>query len=465
MRKPNVIVVYPDQLRAQSLPIFGENQIATPHIDRLASEGVCLDNVVSNCPVCTPARAMLVTGRYPQTTGHLINTTRTRHSEISIGDAFSHWGYKTGWVGKWHLHTGLWPALDRMPQHPDWVPEGRDRLGFDYWRAYNQHMVYFDGFVHKDDWNYERWEGYETEGLLRYGLEFMDSVEEDPFLLFLSPHQPHYTPFEFAPERFYESLPNSLELPPNVPEYKKEISQEMYRHYLAMILAIDEMLGKLMSYLEEKGLADNTIVLFTSDHGTQGGSQGVNPWSKKNPYDASIHVPGIVRYPGVIEPGTRSSQVISMVDWFPTLCGLSGFSVPRSIEGLDRSESLINTKLIGEDSAFIMNFSKWFDWFQDGAEWRGVRTGTHMYARWLNGNIELYDLLEDPLQMRNLAGQGLAVERALEELLRLKQSQRNDELVPCTEWKHWLDDQRRVVKNAFGPLSHPESEPDWSLLH
>ena len=88
-----------------------------------------------------------------------------------------------------------------------------------------------------------------------------------------------------------------------------------------------------------------------------------------------------------------------------------------------------------------------------------------MYARWLNGNIELYDLLEDPLQMRNLAGQGLAVERALEELLRLKQSQRNDELVPCTEWKHWLDDQRRVVKNAFGPLSHPESEPDWSLLH
>ena len=232
-----------------------------------------------------------------------------------------------------------------------------------------------------------------------------------------------------------------------------------------MILAIDEMLGKLMSYLEEKGLADNTIVLFTSDHGTQGGSQGVNPWSKKNPYDASIHVPGIVRYPGVIEPGTRSSQVISMVDWFPTLCGLSGLSVPRSIEGVDRSESLINTKLIGEDSAFIMNFSKWFDWFQDGAEWRGVRTGTHMYARWLNGNIELYDLLEDPLQMRNLAGQGLAVESALEELLRLKQSQRNDELVPCTEWKHWLDDQRRVVKNAFGPLSHPESEPDWSLLH
>ena len=85
MTKPNVIVIYPDQLRAQSLPLFGEHQIETPHIDRLASEGLSIDNAISNCPVCTPARAMLVTGRYPQTTGHLINTTRTRHSEISIG--------------------------------------------------------------------------------------------------------------------------------------------------------------------------------------------------------------------------------------------------------------------------------------------------------------------------------------------------------------------------------------------
>lgn len=154
---PNVVVLFPDQLRALSLPLFGEQQIETPNIDRLAADSLVLENAISNCPVCTPARAMLLTGRYPQTTGHLINTTRTRHSEISIGDTFARAGYKTAWVGKWHLHTGLWPALDRMPQHPDWVPEGRDRLGFEFWRAYNQHMVFFDGFVHKDDWNYERW--------------------------------------------------------------------------------------------------------------------------------------------------------------------------------------------------------------------------------------------------------------------------------------------------------------------
>ncbi|NCF34576.1 MAG: sulfatase-like hydrolase/transferase [Proteobacteria bacterium] len=461
VKQPNVVVLFPDQLRALSLPLFGEQQIETPNIDRLAADSLVLENAISNCPVCTPARAMLLTGRYPQTTGHLINTTRTRHSEISIGDAFGRAGYQTAWVGKWHLHTGLWPALDRMPQHPDWVPEGRDRLGFDYWRAYNQHMVYFDGFVHKDDWNYERWEGYETDGLLNYGFEFMDSVGEDPFLLFLSPHPPHYTPFKFAPDHCYERLPKTLHLPANVPEHMQSASLDMYRHYLAMILAVDDMLGRLLDYLERKDLANNTIVLFASDHGTQGGGQGVNPWSKKNPYENSIRIPALLRYPGVIEPGV-SQRMTSMVDFFPTLCGLAGIPVPRSVEGVNLTGQWANTA--DDHSAFIMNFSKWFDWFQDGAEWRGVRTQQYTYAKWLNGKVELYDLYEDPLQMHNLAGQAGAVESQLDAMLQAHQQQRQDKLVACTDWKHWLDEQRRVVRNAHGPLSHPESEPDWSLL-
>ena len=486
-KRPNIVVLFPDQLRALSLPLYGEHQIETPNIDRLASGGMVLDQAISNCPVCTPARAMLVTGRYPQTTGHLINTTRTRHSEISIADAFAHQGYRTAWVGKWHLHTGLWPALDRMPQHPDWVPQGRDRLGFQYWRAYNQHMVYFDGFVHKDDWNYERWDGYETNGLLNYGFEFMDEVcnsakgssdgaptgkggDNDPFLLFLSPHQPHFTPFEFAPPEYYERLPTDLTMPANVPPEMQDTSKDMYRHYLAMILAIDDMLGRLLDYLDAKGIADNTIVLFASDHGTQGGSQGVNPWSKKNPYESSIRIPGIVRYPKKIKPNSRSNALVSMVDLFPTLCGLAGIPVPRSVEGDDLSAALLingneNGNGDSNDSAFIMNFSKWFDWFQTGAEWRGVRTQQFTYAKWLDGKAEYYDLVEDPLQMNNLAGRGAANEKRLESMLIDHQQRRCDELVACTEWKSWLDEQRRVVRNAFGELSHPESMPDWSLLH
>ena len=116
---------------------------------------------------------------------------------------------------------------------------------------------------------------------LRQGIHGL--VGEDPFLLFLSPHQPHFTPFTFAPESYYHRLPKTLTLPGNVPEHKREASLDMYRHYLAMILAVDDMLGNLLDYLDAKGLADNTIVVFASDHGTQGGAQGINPWSKKTP--------------------------------------------------------------------------------------------------------------------------------------------------------------------------------------
>ncbi len=482
--KPNVVILFPDQLRAQSLPLYGnhgyhETQITTPNIDRLAAMGVTLDNAISNCPVCTPARAMLVTGRYPQSTGHLINSTRTRHSEISIGDAFAHQDYKTAWIGKWHLHTGHWPALDRMPMQPDWVPKGRDRLGFDYWRAYNQHMVYYNGFVQKGDWDYERWRGYETEGLLDYAFEFIDEADNDPFLLFLSPHQPHYTPEKFAPDKFYEMLPNEIALPDNVPAALTESSTEMYRHYLAMILAVDEMLGKVLDHLESRAQLDNTIFVFASDHGTQGGSQGVNPWSKKNPYEGSIHIPAIISYPPKIAANTRSDTLLGMVDIFPTICELAEIPIPATVEG-DSISSSLATKANGlssktfhpttepqaeRKSLFLMNFSKYFDWFQDGAEWRGVRTKTHMYCQRLDGREELYDLASDPLQMNNLVGsEDAGILAEMQNLLRQHQTERNDELVPCSQWACWLDEQRRVIRNASGPLDHPETPPDWQLL-
>ncbi len=466
--RPNVVFLLTDQLRASSLPLYGERQIQTPNIDRLASEGVTLTNAISSCPVCTPARAMLVTGRHPQTTGHLINSTRTRHSELSIADAFGRRGYRTGWVGKWHLHTGVWPAVDHMPQHPDWVPEGRDRLGFDYWRAYNQHMVYFNGFVQGDDWNYLRWDGYETDGLLNYGREMMDAAGDDPFCLFLSPHQPHFTPFEFAPAAYYERLPAQLELPDNVPPEQMEASLTMYRHYLAMILALDDMVGNLDRYLRETGRTDNTVVVLASDHGTQAGAHGVRPWQKKYPYEESIRIPVIVRYPGVIAAGSRSDALTAMPDFFPSLCGLAGIPVPRSVEGHDLSGAWQGRPgAFEQDAVLTMNFSERFDWFADGMEWRGLRTKDHSYARWLNGKIELYDLRSDPLQMNNLAESAAhqSLRSRLEGRMTALQARRGDALVPCTDWKHWLDNQRRVVRNAYGDLGDPEKSPDWSLLY
>jgi arylsulfatase A-like enzyme len=156
-----------------------------------------------------------------------------------------------------------------------------------------------------------------------------------------------------------------------------------------------------------------------------------------------------------------------MVDFFPTLCGLAGVPVPQTVEGTNLASSIVigeQPRAAAPDSVFLMNFSKYFDWFQNGAEWRGVRTRSHMYCKRLSGEEELYDLRADPLQSNNTTLTDHDQLEKMRVLLEMHQRTRADELVPCTDWQGWLDEQRRVVRNAKGELSHPETPPDWSLL-
>ncbi len=461
--KPNLLFVFADQLRAASVPLYGETQIATPGLDRLAREGVTFTNMVATCPVCTPYRSMLLTGRHPQTTGHVINFMRTRHDEIGLGDAFAAGGYRTAWVGKWHLHTGSFPVIDG----PDFVPEGRDRLGFQHWRGYNFHTNYFDGWVNRGDWRCEQWRGYETAALNRYAMEFMDRRDDRPFCLFVSPHQPHYTPYDFAPGEYYERLPERLTLPGNVPESIRARALEVYRHYLAMTLALDDMLGELLDYLDRTALADSTLVIFTSDHGTQMGAQGIEPFKKKEPYEESLLVPMVARRPGVLDGGRTCDALTAPVDLFPTLCTLCGAPIPRSVEGHDLSAAWLGREgAFEQDAVLTMNFTAAYDYLANGEEWRGVRTKTHSYAHWLDGKTVLYDLAADPLEMTNLADDPAAapLRERMESRMQELMARRGDELVSCDRYADWFDAQRRVIRNAFGPLGDPEATPDWSLL-
>lgn len=461
--RPNILFLFADQLRASSLPVYGENQIETPGIDRLASESVTFTNAISTCPVCTPYRSMLLTGRHPQTTGHIINFMRTRHDEISIGDAFAHARYRTAWVGKWHLHTGSFPQIDG----PDYVPEGRDRLGFQHWRGYNFHMDYFNGSVNLDDWRRENWDGYETEALNRYAMDFMDSIEDEPFCLFISPHQPHYTPYEFAPKKYYDRLPDKLTLPDNVPESERENATKAYRDYLAMTLAVDDMVVELLEYLERTGQADNTLFIFTSDHGTQMGALGWSAYKKKVPYEDSLLIPMIARLPGVLDGGKNCDVLTAPVDIFSSLCSLCDVPIPRTVEGYDLSNAWRGeADAFQQDALFTMNFTAAYDYLVNGEEWRGVRTKDYSYARWLNGLTELFDLKNDPIQMKNLAGnpESANLQNSMEKTLQELMNNRNDKLVPCTDYASWFDEQRRVIRNVYGPLRDPEAHPDWSLL-
>ncbi|MBD3184476.1 sulfatase-like hydrolase/transferase [Candidatus Poribacteria bacterium] len=461
--KTNLLFVFADQLRASSLPVYGENQIETPNITRLAEQGVTFTNSISTCPVCTPYRSMLLLGRHPQTTGHIMNFVCTRHDEISIGDAFSHAGYKTGWVGKWHLHTGSFPQING----PDYVPEGRNRLGFQYWRGYNFHMDYFNGTVNIDDWRYQHWTGYETNALNQYAIEFMEGVGDNPFCLFISPHQPHFTPYDYAPKEYYKRLPDKLHLPENVPDDLMDRSLDVYRHYLAMTLALDDMMGELIDYLDRTGKSDNTLVVFTSDHGTQMGAQGWHPFQKKVPYEESLLIPMIIQQPGVFDNGGLCDTLTAPVDMFPSLCSLCDVPIPRTVEGYDLSGSWLGEEnSCRQDAVLTMNFTKAYDFLVDGEEWRGVRTKDYSYSRWLNGTTELFDLRNDPLEMENLAGilKHRELEKQMESQLQELMTRRNESMIPCTDYGIWYDNQRRIIRNVYGELGDPEQPPDWSLL-
>ncbi len=234
-----------------------------------------------------------------------------------------------------------------------------------------------------------------------------------------------------------------------------------------MILAVDDMLGELMAYLERTGRVENTLLVFGSDHGTQGGAQGINFWAKKKPYEESIKVPLIIRLPGVFEDNRTCDTLTSSVDIFPSLCGLCSIQPPRTVEGYDLSASWRDeTDAFEQDAVLTMNFGATYDYLVDGDEWRGVRTKTHSYARWLDGPRILYDIEADPLQMNNLIDNPKAKSLVdeMENTLSNLTDARNDKLQPATNYTDWYDAQRRIVRNAHGPLGNPEDEPDWSLL-
>jgi arylsulfatase A-like enzyme len=472
--RPNVVFLMTDQLASQVLSLYGADVIDTPHIDRLAAQGVTFDNMISTCPVCTPYRSMWLTGRHPQTTGHLLNFVNTRHDEIGWGDVFAHAGYDTGYVGKWHLHRGSFPQIDGA----DYVPEGRDRLGFRWWRGYNFHTDYFNGTINTDgewDWMVERWSDYETQALNRYAFEFLDEARErdKPFCLLVNPHQPHITGGKFAPEAYYERLPDDLGLPPNWNGGDAEKDQQAYRHYLAMILAVDDMLGELRAGLEQRGLIDNTIFVFTSDHGTHMGTHGETFWGKKMPWEENVKVPFIIHWPalssvegpGVFEGGGRCNTLTAPVDLLPTFCGLCGVPIPKTVEGHDLSAAWRGEPdAFEQDAVLMMNFLKQYDRVMDGWEWRGVRTQTHTYARFLDGKELLFDHQADPAQAVNLAEAEPELREQLSRRMHELMKKRGDKLQPASAYKDWFDNQRRVVANAYGPLPHPDEEPDWSRL-
>jgi arylsulfatase A-like enzyme len=390
-RRPSILLILPDQMRGQSLGCMGDPDVRTPNLDKLASQGILFRNTFANTPVCCPARAIILTGKYAHKNGMVANDLRLRASETTIAELLAAQGYRTGFIGKWHLDGGR--------RLPGFVPPGPRRQGFQFWAANECEHRHFRPTYFRDADRPITEERFEPEAWTDLAIEFLKQTRSDPFFLVVAmgpPHDPYGAPGKYM--RLYN--PAKLTMRPNWAEGLPGAGRKEITGYYAAITAVDEQVGRLMSVLDDLGRSQDTIVLFTSDHGDMLGSHRQR--LKRKPWEESIKVPGILRYPAKVKPGRTTGVMLSHVDLSPTLLALCGTRVPTDMQGTDLSDVVLGLTDRGPDSAFFQIFVP-YGGDETPRPWRGVRTDQVMYAQTEEGPWLLYDLADDPYESKNLA--------------------------------------------------------------
>jgi len=396
-QRPNILIIYPDQMRADAMSCAGNPVIRTPHIDRLALEGVRFTQAYTAFPLCCPFRASLFTGRYPHASG-----MRANHYPIPLNQDFlpqilrDH-GYQTGYVGKWHLDGGI--------KH-GFVPPGPRRLGFDWFVGFNRGHAYFGSIYYRDDGQPRTSRRYEPEYQTDHLIEFMAKASQDPegrpFFAEICYGLPH--PPLVAPDYYLQLYrPDEVPVRSNTPQDPEALARarRFLAGYYGLVACVDYQVGRILSWLDRQGLAENTLVLFVSDHGEMAGEHG--RYGKKTYYEASMRVPMIVRYPARFRGGrTIEAQVDPSVDTMATLLELCGISIPEQNQGVSYLSLLDETAKSTRDAIYYQVCAE-----REGPERfpvaeRGLRTREWLYVRTEARPLALYHLPSDPLEVNNL---------------------------------------------------------------
>jgi arylsulfatase A-like enzyme len=426
-RQPNVLWIFGDQHRAQSWSGAGDPNLATPNLDRLATEGILFRQAVSGCPLCCPARGALLTGCYPHQAvrGH---EEPLDPAHPTIAHALGGAGYHTAWFGKWHL-DGFRESDGRAALHQ--VPRAR-RGGFTTWLGYDNNNSPWDCWVHGHASDGEeiaphRLDGFETDALTDRLLSFLRARQNDgtPFFATLSVQPPH-NPYA-APERWQQRhTPANVVLRPNVPNVPRvvERARRELAGYHAMIENLDWNVGRIRDALAELGLAQDTVIVFFSDHGDMHGSQG--QFLKTSPWEESIRVPCIIAggtpYYGRLHG--ISSDVINLADLAPTTLGLCGLGAPAAMQGYDYSFRWRPDRTPRgaiPDATLLQSIVPTLHPDSVDRPWRGVVTRDGWKYVVLEGQPWLlFNLNEDPFEQANLAHNHVfwPQRRRLQEILR-----------------------------------------------
>ena len=420
----NLVVVLTDDQGHWTIGAYGNRQCPTPNMDRLAREGALFTNAFSVAPLCSPSRATILTGLYPTQAGVsdvLYWTLMKRmlppdvyEDEIRRGlpgdcvtwpELLQEEGYATGLVGKWHLGV--------QPEHQP------TQHGFDYYFGpYLAGVLDLTKAEYQENGEKQQHEGFLTDVLTSKAVEFIEDNADEPFALVLATQVPH-APWNKVPEEDLAPLRDvEFALPAARADFGKEGEERLRyftRHYLGLVRTVDRNLGRILATLEDHDLDDRTIVLFTSDHGFMMGHRNLigkgtatffagsafGP-RRMNMFDDSIRIPLLIRWPGVVKPGTRISQLVSNLDFFPTVLAMTNVQYPATVkpEGLDMSPLLRGEKVTWRDALFGQ-----LDVERNGFSlMRMVRTDRWKLVRHHLPLMmdELYDLKGDPGERQNL---------------------------------------------------------------
>jgi len=439
--KPNLVFIFADQYRKASLGFLNQDPVHTPNLDKLAEDGVYFSKAVSNHPLCSPYRAMLMTGQYPLSNGVIANchSGRTAYNnflkkeDICFSDVLVENGYNAGYVGKWHLDGPPATKPSEKKVWDTWCPPER-RHGFSFWYAYGTHNrhnapYYWDTHGGEEDKiQVEKWSAeHEADVIIGY----LDNTQKQrefnkPFALFWSINPPH-TPFKQVPQKYRERYKGqdfkSLLNRPNVKFKNDTVLKRGDRgvekrldeaaDYFASVNGVDDQIGRVISKLKEAGLYENTIIVFSADHGEMLGSQGLmhkNVWFKE-----AMDIPFIIHYPKKIEAKTED-LLISVPDYMPTILGLMGMGdqVPSSVEGENYSQILYGKDVVRPDKQLYFGGEP----SDHALGTRGVRTKDYTYAVVKEKDGEkfhyLYHDAKDPYQMKNIWGEDPALDAKME---------------------------------------------------
>ena len=415
-RKPNFVFLLADDLGWTDLGCYGSRFYETPNLDKLAAGGMRFTDAYAACPVCSPTRVSIMTGKYPARVG-LTNWLSGRIKkkllgapyikqmpleEVTVAEALKAGGYATGFVGKWHLGgEPYWP----------------EKQGFDVNVAGCHAGSPIGGYF--APWGNPRMEDgpkgqYLTDRLTDEGLAFLDKHKDGPFLLYQSYHVVH-TPIQarkdlIAKYRAKAARPPFHRTEPARPEAERKVRQtQNHPVYAAMVEALDANVGRILAKLDELGVADNTVVFFMSDNGGLSTSEG-SPTSnvplragKGWVYEGGIREPMIVRWPGVAQPGRTCGEPVVSTDFYPTILEMAGLAArpKQHVDGVSLAPLLQGAKSLGR-KAIYWHYPHYSP--QGGRPACAVRAGRYKLLRFFeDDHVELYDLAADLGESTDLA--------------------------------------------------------------